>query len=309
MRKSTVLCTLVLAASAAFFGIYNWKYVKDQDTLGPIIEMDSSEIYVSVTDPQSQLFSGMTAMDAKDGDVTSSLLVEHLSDFIAENTRQVSYAAFDSDNHVTKATRKLIYTDYTPVVFTLDSPFRFATSSGKTDFLAPLHARDSIDGDVSELVTFSSDSVINTKIASDYKVTLEVTNSAGETFTLPATITLYDTYLEREAPTIELTNYLIYIGKGETIEPMEYIKDVIYHNTVYALTDDEGTFAVDTTGWGNYSMKEFREREPMVNREHFKITNLVNSAIPGTYEVEYALEDLEGNKGRVLLIVVVEEEA
>lgn len=309
MRKSTVLCTLVLAASAVFFGMYNWKYLRNQDTLGPIIEMDSSEIYVSVNDPQSQLFSGMTAMDSKDGDVTSSLLVEHLSDFIAEDTRQVSYAAFDTDNHVAKATRKLIYTDYVPVVFTLDKPLRFAAASGKIDYLSPLHARDCIDGDVSDLVTFTSDSVVNAKIASDYKVTLEVTNSAGETFRLPVTITLYDSYLEKDAPTIELTNYLIYIGKGETIDPMEYLKDVIYRGTQYALTDEEGTFAVDTTGWGSYSLKEFRERDPMVNRDLFKITNLVNSAIPGTYEVEYTLEDLEGNKGRVLLIVVVEDEA
>ena len=309
MRKSGLFCTLVLLASAAVFGRYFWTDIRTKDTLGPIIEMDTSELHVSVNDPQTQLFQGMKAQDAKDGDVTSSLIVEKLSDFIAEDTRVISYAAFDSDNHTTKATRRLVYTDYTPVVFTLDKPLRFAATSGRIDYLASLHARDCLDGDISDYVTFTSDSVINTRLAGDYRTALEVTNSAGDTFQLPVTITVYDSMLESSNPQIELTNYLIYIGKGDQIDPMDYLKSVTYRNVEYALTDDEGTFAVDTTGWSSYALKEFKERDPMVSRKLFSVNNLVNNIVPGTYEIQYSLTDLEGNKGEVSLIVIVEESA
>ncbi len=136
-----------------------------------------------------------------------------------------------------------------------------------------------------------------------------MTNSAGDTFQLPVTITVYDSYVQNSAPQIELTNYLIYIGKGEDIDPLDYLKSVKYHNLQYALTDDGGTFAVDTTGWGTSALKEFKEREPMVSRKLFSVNNLVNNIVPGTYEIRYSLTDLEGNTGEVSLIVIVEEEA
>jgi hypothetical protein len=41
----------------------------------------------------------------------------------------------------------------------------------------------------------------------------------------------------------------------------------------------------------------------------FKITDLVNYQIPGVYEIQYVLDDLDSNRGRVSLIVVVEEDS
>lgn len=59
------------------------------------------------------LLAGVTATDAEDGDVTASLLVEGISGRNDDGTVQVTYAAFDSNHHVTKATRAVRYTDYT----------------------------------------------------------------------------------------------------------------------------------------------------------------------------------------------------
>lgn len=44
--------------------------------------MDNSEISVSIHADEVELLSGVTAYDAKDGDVTDSLAVEHISNFI-----------------------------------------------------------------------------------------------------------------------------------------------------------------------------------------------------------------------------------
>ena len=308
MMRNRILCTLVLIASVAAFGLFNWNYYKKKDTLGPVINMDSSDIVVSVNDPQSQVMAGVTATDSKDGDVTALMLIENLSEFVEENTRIVSYAAFDKDNHVSKAQRRMTYSDYVPPHFSLSAPMRFPVTSGSVNYLKNISAWDCLDGDISGQITFTAGSVINTDTASDYKVILEVTNSAGDTVQLPVTITVYDSMLANAAPTIELSDYLIYTGIGQKLEPLDYITRVIYHNTEYELTDEEGTFAVNTEDWSNWAKKEFAEREPAVNRERFQINDMVNYQVPGTYEIIYELTDLEGNTGRVILTVVVEEQ-
>lgn len=308
MVRSRILCTLVLIASVAAFGLFNWNYYKNKDTLGPVINMDSSDIVVSVNDPQSQVMAGVTATDSKDGNVTDLILIENLSEFVEEDTRIVSYAAFDKDNHVSKAQRRMTYSDYVPPHYSISAPLRFAATSGSVNYLKSISAWDCLDGDISGQITFTAGSVINTDTVSDYKVTLEVTNSAGDTVQLPVTIIVYDPMLANSAPTIELNDYLIYTGIGQKLEPLDYITRVIYHNTEYEVTDEEGTFAVNTEGWSSYAKKEFAERDPAVNREHFHINDMVNYQVPGTYEIVYELADLEGNTGRVILTVVVEEQ-
>ena len=309
MKKLNVLCAILLIAAIGAFTAYNYRYYKNQDTLGPVIDMDEPVVYVSVRDPESQLLYGVTATDAKDGDVSDLLMVENISDFTEKDTRTVSYVAFDHDNHVSKATRKMVYTDYIPTAFTLSAPLRFPASTARTSYLAKLTALDCLDGDISDKIVFTADSVLNTNTAADYKVTLEVTNSAGDTQQLPVTLTIYDASVENAAPKIRLKDYLVYTSVGDKIDPMEYLDMVTYHSTDYAIVDGEGTFAVDTSGWSNSVKQEFRDREPAVNQDLFKITDLVNYQIPGVYEIQYMLDDLDNNRGRVSLIVVVEEES
>ena len=163
MRGSRIICTLVLIASAAAFGLFNWNYYRKLDTLGPIISMDSSDIYVSVNDPQSQVMAGVKATDSRDGDVTQLMLIEDLSSFVSKDTRIVSYAAFDRDNHVSKAQRRMIYTDYVPPHFSLSAPLRFAATSGSVNYLSPVGAWDCLDGDMSDQITFAEGSVVDRK--------------------------------------------------------------------------------------------------------------------------------------------------
>ena len=308
MKKLNILSAVILLLAIGAFAAYNVRYYKNKDTLGPIVEMDAETIYVSVKDPESQLLYGMKATDAKDGDVTDLMMVESVSPFIAPDTREVTYAAFDNDRHVTKAVRKLVYTDYVPVVFQLKAPLRFPVATGRRDYIANLSARDCLDGDISDKINFTADSVFNTDTPADYKVTLEVANSAGDSWQLPVTLTIYDNQVESPTPKIALKDYIVYTRPGDKLTPLDWIDHVDYHGTRYEPTDEEGTFAVDTSGWSRYAKEEFRERDPAVNRQLFAVTDLVNYQTPGVYEIQYALDDLEGNRGRVTLIVIVQEE-
>ena len=71
----------------------------------PEILFDSEVISVPTGADDAALLAGVTATDAEDGDVTASLVVEGVSGRNDDGTVQVTYAAFDSNHHVTKATR------------------------------------------------------------------------------------------------------------------------------------------------------------------------------------------------------------
>lgn len=126
MRAAVLI--LFLASSLAFGGCL-MRQRTGKDGKGPEISMDNSEISVSIHADEAELLSGVTAYDAKDGDVTDSLAVEHISNFIEKGRRKISIVAFDSDNNVTHAEREMVYNDYTSPVFSLDGPLRFSVNA------------------------------------------------------------------------------------------------------------------------------------------------------------------------------------
>ena len=307
MRLEKILSTLVLLAALVLFGRYAWNAFRTNDTVGPNIEMDSTQIEVSVKDPQIKLLRGMTATDVRDGDVTDNLVIENISEFVDENTRTVTYAAFDRDNNVSKATRSMVYTDYVPAVFSLSDVLNFNVSVNQQNILDAIHVVDAIDGDISEKVRFSSSSVINLDTAGDYKVEVEVTNSAGDTFTLPLTVTIHEGSAYNAAPKIQLSSYLVYAKAGHPLDPREYITGAMYRNVFYAVTEGEGTYRVDTSDMTSAEKEAFSKRVPEVNIDWFEIQDMANYNYPGVYEIQYNLSDGDGNRGRVILTVVVEE--
>lgn len=127
MRKFRVIWLCLFAAVGITFSacvIFQNVYGKDG---GPVIFYPEGVLEISVQDGEEALLQGVTAKDDKDGDVTGSILVEKLSGFDGENRREVTYAAFDSDGNVAKATREIVYTDYTPIRFQLNHSLRYRT--------------------------------------------------------------------------------------------------------------------------------------------------------------------------------------
>ena len=133
---------------------------------------------------------GITAYDEKDGDITDSLVIESVYDFLEKGRRLVSYAAFDRDGHVAKASRQLIYTDYHSPKISCAKPFSFPV--GTQDILDSVYATDCIDGDISNKVEITGDSVFFLNIAGEYEIWLQVTNSCGDMVTVPVTLEMVD---------------------------------------------------------------------------------------------------------------------
>lgn len=307
MRLEKTISTLVLLAALFVFARSSYISFRSNDTVGPNIEMDETQIEVSVHDPKVKLLAGMRATDARDGDVTDSLVIENISDFVSKNTRTVTYAAFDKNNNVSKVMRSMVYTDYEPARFALSGALQFPVATTQQKILGAISVTDSIDGDLSDKIRFSSSSVINVDTAGDYRVVMEVTNSAGDAFSLPLTVTIYDNNMYSTALKIQLSSYLIYTKTGEAIDPMDYLTGITYRGTAYSLTEGDGTFRVDTSMMTREELEEFREKEPAVNASLFEILDMTNYNYPGVYEIQYTLGDGEGNRGRTILTVVVEE--
>ena len=123
MKRLRTLSITLFIASLILFGINYYRMNIVEDKTGPVVNIEDSFVQVSVKDNENALLKGLTATDATDGDVTSSVIVESISPFTGTGRRIVNYAAFDSDNHVTHARRELVYTDYRSSQFRLRRRF------------------------------------------------------------------------------------------------------------------------------------------------------------------------------------------
>lgn len=289
MHKMQAAVLVVFLTSALAFGGCLGKEHRGKDRKGPEITMDSPEITVSIQDDEAALLQGVNAWDAKDGDVTDSLAVEHISNFIEKGRRKVSIVAFDSDKNVTHAERELIYSDYTSPVFSLSGPLRFDINA--EDLTEGLTAEDCLDGTITDRIRISyQDSISSTPGL--YQVTYSVANRAGDVTSLPATVELYDPAAENEKPQITLSEYLIHLSLQQAFDPLDYLERFTVDQTVYEKGED-----------GEFHAAGAEEITP--GPEQLTVDNPVDTGQEGVYEVTYTATAEDGTTGSVRLIVCV----
>lgn len=264
--------TLVLfATTLVAFAVFSIVNKLTTDTTIPVIVLETEEIQISVKDDKDALLRGVTATDKRDGDITDKVLVESISKFIEPGVFNVTYAVSDNDNHVTKATRRVRYTDYTPPEFYMKRALVYSVEED-VDIRSAVGARDCIDGDISDKVTIAAtDFVQNT--AGVFTVSLQVSNSMGDSIYLDVTVHVEGN--ETMAPQIQLEKSLIYIKKGEKPVFEDYIKEVTVNGVVME----------------NYNML---------------ISTNFDSEKEGTYNVHFYVSTNEGYEGHSILTVVVE---
>ena len=247
------------------------KTVKDHTP--PVITSDRDVLELSVKDDRSKLLTGLTATDDRDGDLTSEILVGTHSRFISEGVCDITYLVFDANKNVGKFTRRTKYTDYTEPVFSLKEPLMF--KSGDTvSMFTKISLTDCLDGDISSKVKIVVNDVDNSKLGT-YYVTFEASNSYADVVNrkLPVNI-VNDT---ADSPHIELTDYLIYVNVGDTVQPQKYIKSV---------TD---------------------KYDSNIGSDKVEINSMVDTKTPGVHQVAYSYTDSRGLTGHSFLIVIVRE--
>ena len=267
-----VIVTIFIISLIVFLLYFDWNKLTTDETL-PTISCTTDTIEMSINDDEAILYDGVSAWDDKDGDITENVFIEEISQFIREGVCNVTYAVVDSDNHVAKLTRRLSYTDYTSPEFILEKALVF--TQGQTfSILDYVDAVDVIDGYIHDKIK-TVDSTVDTTEEGSYEITIQVTNSLGDT--VEETLPVYVVSSEDLAVTIELSTYLVYVDSGENFDPSDYVESVT----------------------GSYGEE--------MDKDSVTLKSKVDLSTPGVYTVKYSAEDDNGNKGITRLVVIVRE--
>lgn len=290
MKILRIAGVVIFLLSTLTFAGYKGYQMKNEDNTSPVITCENSSITLSTSAPADELLKGVTAYDEKDGDVGNSLMIESISNMNLKRTRTITYAAFDSDNHITKTTRELVYSDYNPPRYVLTKPLIF--NVGEEDILKNITVTDCIDGDLTDKIKYITDDYELGSAQGSYPVEFQVTNSAGETAFLPTIVEFRFLDLQQElGPQILLSNYIVYMKKGAPFDPRAFIKAVEINGKTINLLDQP------VSGNNTDSM----------SKNDIAIASDVNRMEAGVYHVEYSITTKDGITGDTRLIVVVEE--
>ncbi|MBC1230975.1 DUF5011 domain-containing protein [Listeria booriae] len=229
----------------------------------PVIAADDTSVKKGGSfDPMA----GVTASDAEDGNLTSSISVTANDvDTSVEGTYHVTYSVTDSDgNTTTKTITVTVSSNNAPVITAADKTLKKGASF---DPMAGVSASDTEDGNVTDKVTVTANDV-DTSAVGTYHVTYSVTDSDGNTTTKTITVTV----TSNDAPVITASDKTL--KKGGSFDPMA------------------GVSASDTED-GNVTDK-------------VSVTaNDVDTSAVGTYHVTYSVTDSDGNTTTKTITVTV----
>ena len=121
-----IIIVVFIIISVLFIADY-YRNLNHSNNTPPEIQMNTDILECSIHDSEDDLLREITAGDKEDGDLTSGIIVESISNFVDQENHicNATYVVEDSDHHVTKATRKIKFTDYESPKFTLKQPLCF----------------------------------------------------------------------------------------------------------------------------------------------------------------------------------------
>lgn len=294
----TRLSLLLFLGTAVVFAVYFILIVLRKDTVGPVITIKNSRIELSVQDNTLALMEGVNAIDNRDGDVTSSIMIESLSNLINGKERIVTYAAVDKSHNVTTAKRTAVYTDYISPEFHLSGPLCYQVRTA--DLISGITVFDYLDGDITNSIRIISDDDFNMSIPGVYDITFQASNSAGDVAELKTKVELYNDYTARQID-ILLKDYVVYINKDSYFDPKDYLESAVLNGIVYRFVDGPESYGDPNT--------EIKKQTIGVDR--VSINGVVNTSEPGGYEIMYSLTmtTTSGDQvsGRIYLPVIVRD--
>ena len=106
---------------------------------------------------------------------------------------------------------------------------------GKANLTVNLKAEDCLDGDLTSQIRTSLDDGMYNAAAGIYKVTVQVSNSACDVWSVPLEVTVTESG-DRQEQMKEypaLSDYIAYTTVGHEIDPMSYVKGMEMNSATY----------------------------------------------------------------------------
>ena len=243
IKQILILALVALLAGHVVTAIY--KGSSDR-TVGPTIECADTILEVRASDSGSALMEGITAYDPQDGDLTQKVIVASVSKLVSNNTAKVTYLVFDSDDNMATLIRRIRYIYYMKPYFSINAamPLLYPSTAENVQVVDRVQAHDVVDGDLTQRIRVST--LSPTEDTEVYDITLQVTNSLGDTAWVKLPVQLLPTDPMR--PTITLKEYLVYAELDSTFDPMDYLASATLPDGT-ALTPEDVTVTgtVDTS--------------------------------------------------------------
>ncbi len=273
LRVITPILAVLISVLAVYLELDNY-----ESRIQPVIFMrDSSidiiEASINVTD--EELISYVKATDDRDGDISSNVVVEHRNYFYEKGLSTITFSVCDSDNNVTKLSKKIRYTDYTsPKIEVYSSLIYMAGSNERIS--SCFKAQDVFDGDISSRLKIMATD-FNKNIPGEYFVNCKVTNSFGDTQEMVFPIIIEpETKLDAK---IYLKQYYVYLNIGETHDFAQYIDNI--------QNESESNYKID-----NISVN----------------TNKFDNTKPGVYPIDYTITANGKTVARTRMFAIIEGE-
>lgn len=274
MRLVKIGLIIVFLVSAGLFGVTGLMKLGSRGDEKPVIESDGETLEISCEYTKEDLLLGVTASDEEDGDLTDQIVAGSFSRFVDPGVTGLTYVVFDSQGQSASLTREVRFTDYHSPRFALSEPLVFREGEGSyTEAMERLDAVDQLDGSRKDWIV-QTDTDVNYSTAGNYTMSVEVTNSLGDTAF--AGLPVHVVNAQSRNVQIALTQGIVYLEAGEEIDPASYISGVTGPNGA-AL--DPGTVSAQSG---------------------------VDVNTPGCYEIHYQASDGAGNAGETWLTVIVE---
>ena len=279
MRTLRIALLILFLITAAVFGVDQFRSYRDRDVSPPVFSSSSDELVLSVRDGDAELLNGLSAVDDRDGDVTSTIVIAGKSNFIEDGVMRVTYAAFDSHNNVGSYSRRVTYEDYHSPRFLSAEPL--VLRSGSSYDYSFLQAEDVLSGDVSskiKLMTTVDDA------EKQCTVNLEVTNDYGDISKLELPLDIYGT-AEYNRMHPALSEYILYVPVGQKPDLLYFLTGI----------------------WQKGELLTFEEAE--IDPAYiYTDDDLVNYEEPGVYSAFYYLPLDRSTTTQTRLLVIVTED-
>ena len=253
IKIGLIILLVLLIAYQAITGIRTHKYSEN----APVISSDVDEIKISCQYNKEDLLQGLTAYDIEDGYITEKILIGGFTDFTERGVSSLEYAVYDIDGNIAVFNRKVVFSDYAPPSITMPDPWVFKATDNAYNFpTLYLKGSDMLDGDISKHILITSADLDYSK-PGKYTASVYLKNSFGDEVNIDLPIHILDP--GQSGYVIELADPLIYVGKGETILPEQYVTAVRNEYTNETIPDIEYELTinsyVDTSKDGIYEIQ------------------------------------------------------
>lgn len=175
-----IVSLIIFGVVCLIFLFYCLISFNNKENNAPTISIDTNVSKFSIKATNQDFLQGVSAFDTEDGDVTKSLVIENISNFTENNTRIITYVAFDSANNVSKLDREISYTDYKSPQITAKGDLIFDVGVKDSEILEKLSCYDIIDGDISDKIVIQINGLNRNKVGTQ-SVNFGITNSCGDT--------------------------------------------------------------------------------------------------------------------------------